>query len=480
MATRTRPGEFRTVQRGALPTWSGRVAALVLLAAWGPLAAAQGAASAEAPDSGGFAGVEGWRPASDSWHAVPRSVEPPIRIPTAPAGEFAARRAALAAALGGPCAIWVPARSFDELDPFFQADDFYYLTGLEIPDVAVLLVVDADGQLADECLFLPPEDPKFELWNGDRLAPGSESAASTGFRRTAELPGSGGDAPADWPAVLATLEVPVVHVLEAPGWALPEGRELRVADARDGGSLAGRLHALRLRKSAYEVACLTAAIDVTCAALRNALTEVRPGAFEFAAQGALEGTFLRLGAERPGFASIFGSGPNSVTLHYNSNRRQMQDGELMVMDVGAKVRYYCADVTRTVPVNGRFSARQREVYDLVLAAQTAAAVAARPGMTIKELDDIARKVIEDAGYERRHFPHSVGHWIGLDVHDVGGRVPIEEGCLFTIEPGIYIAEEDLGVRIEDDYLMTADGALKLSVGIPSDPDELQALMGGIE
>jgi Xaa-Pro aminopeptidase len=145
------------------------------------------------------------------------------------------------------------------------------------------------------------------------------------------------------------------------------------------------------------------------------------------------------------------------------------------MDVGAKYRYYCADVTRTVPVNGRFSPRQREIYELVLAAQTAAAQAARPGMTIRDLDTIARKVIADAGYARA-FKHGVGHWIGLDVHDVGGRVPIEVNALFTIEPGIYLEDENLGVRIEDDYLMTPEGARKLSTGFPSDPDEIEALM----
>ena len=450
------------------------------LLVWLCCAGAVAAQSASGPAAEGLPPVHGWTPERDVWSRMPRSVEPALRIPAVPPGEFAQRRVALAAALGGPCAVWIPARAFEELDPFFQSDDFYYLSGVEVPDIALLLVIGADGSLADECLFLPPEDPRFELWNGDRLAPGPESAAATGFRRTAALPGSSGEAPADWPAALAAVDVPRVCVLEAPDWSLPEGRQLDVADEHDSGGLRGRLSALRLRKSTYEIECLTAAIDVTCAGLRNALTEVRPGAFEFAPQGALEGTFLRLGAERPGFASIFGSGPNSVTLHYNSNRRRMEEGDLLVMDVGAKLRYYCADVTRTVPVNGRYSERQREVYNLVLAAQTAAAEAARPGVTIKDLDDVARKVIEDAGYERRHFPHSVGHWIGLDVHDVGGKVPIEEGCLFTIEPGIYIAEEHLGVRIEDDYLMTATGAVKLSVGMPSDPEAIEALMAGIE
>ena len=156
----------------------------------------------------------------------------------------------------------------------------------------------------------------------------------------------------------------------------------------------------------------------------------------------------------------------------------MQSGEMIVMDVGAKLQYYCADVTRTVPIDGVFTPRQREIYQIVLDAQTAAAEQARPGMTIKDLDTIARSVIEEAGYGQ-YFVHSVGHWIGLDVHDVGGRVGIEENALFTIEPGIYIPEENLGVRIEDDYLMTADGAVPLSTGIPSDPDAIESLMASL-
>lgn len=426
----------------------------------------------------------GWEPAGDTWHTAQRPEEPVVSVPAATPAEFTARRIALAAALGesldAPAAVWIPARGFDELDPFFQDDDFYYLSGSEIPDIALLMVVDADGKLVGDTLFLPAKDPNFELWNGARLAPSEEAAELTGFASTAELPRDAAgwsDTLADALAgALAGAGVSTVLALEEPPFEATEDLEVLVSSRRDPASLRALLSRQRLVKSDYEIACLQASIDITCAALRNAVTEIRPGAYEYQAQGALEGTYLRLGSERPGFASIFGSGPNSVTLHYNANRRQMQAGELMVIDVGSKYRYYCADVSRTVPVSGRFTDRQRAVYETVLAAQTAAAEAARPGMTIKDLDDIARKVIEAAGYERKHFPHSVGHWIGLDVHDVGGRVPIEIGSLFTIEPGIYIAEENLGVRIEDDYLMTADGAVKLSVGIPSDPDALEALL----
>jgi Xaa-Pro aminopeptidase len=370
------------------------------------------------------------------------------------------RRMALAERLG-PGVVWIETPTGTDLERFYQEDNFYYLTGVEIPDVALALLVDDNGSLVDEVLFLPPYDANFEVWNGKRLAPGAEAEALTGFRRTEPI-GSRDE-------VLSKWEPSVIHAYPKVSADVPDGADVNTTRARS------ELSKMRLVKSPYEVDCLTRAIDITAAALHEAIAEVKPGNYEYQPQGALEGTFLKLGAERPGFASIFGSGPNSVTLHYNSNRRQMQDGDLIVMDVGAKFRYYCADITRTVPVNGRFTDRQREIYELVLAAQTAAAEAARPGMTIGDLDAISRKVISDAGYARA-FKHGVGHWIGLDVHDVGGRAPIEVNTLFTIEPGIYLEDENLGVRIEDDYLMTPSGAVKLSDGVPSDPDELEALL----
>jgi Xaa-Pro aminopeptidase len=396
--------------------------------------------------------------------------------------ECAGRRRALAAALGGPGVVWIEAQDGAELDldRFFQQDDFWYLAGVDIPDIALALVIDETGALADEVLFLPPHDDDYEVWNGRRLSPGAEAEAATGFRRTARI------------STLATRATPAQAGEEQEllaGWApktvwvldetttLRTGRPLPASAVVDSTRARAALDALRLRKSPYEIDCLRAAIDITCAALREAVAEVEPGAFEYEPWGAIDGAFLRLGAERAGFASICGSGPHSVTLHYNANRRQMEAGDLLVMDVGAKYRYYCADVTRTVPVSGTFTPRQRQVYELVLAAQTAAHEAAKPGVTMAELDAIARKVIDEGGFGpgRTYFKHSLGHWIGLDVHDVGGRAPIEPGMAFTIEPGIYIADENLGVRIEDDYLMTETGAVKLSTGIPSDPDEIEAL-----
>ena len=403
---------------------------------------------------------------------------PELRAPRGTlAEECARRRRELAARLQGPCVAWVSSAPANNLSRFYQSNDFYYLAGVEVADVALALHVDASGALADEVLFLPPKDPQYESWNGARLSPGPEAEAATGFRRTAPV--------GDEAQVLAAWQAPMLYVIGTAPEPLPAETHLWGVDPGDGEDtppssrpLRAAIDALRQRKSDYEIDCLANAIAITTFALGEAAAAIRPGAFEYEPQGVLEGNFIRLGSERPGFNSIVGSGPNSCTLHYSANARRMEDGELLVMDVGAKWRYYSADVTRTFPVNGRFTPRQREVYQAVLDAQTAAFQAARPGVSMGELDGVARALIEERGFGpgRKYFKHGLGHWIGLYVHDVGPYGPIEPGMLFTIEPGIYIDEENLGVRIEDCYLMTESGAVKLSDGIPSDPDAIEALM----
>jgi Xaa-Pro aminopeptidase len=206
--------------------------------------------------------------------------------------------------------------------------------------------------------------------------------------------------------------------------------------------------------------------------------------YEYQAEALIEYVFRRDGAERLGFPSIVGSGPNSTLLHYDKNRRRMESGDLVVMDIGAEYGYYTGDITRTAPVSGKFTPRQRAIYDLVLGAQQAAIEAVRPGITVQRLDQIARaymransgtlcgKVTCD-----RYFVHGLSHWLGMDVHDVGRiDTPLAAGMVLTIEPGVYISEEKLGVRIEDDVLVTADGHEVLSSGAPKLPQEIESLM----
>jgi Xaa-Pro aminopeptidase len=246
------------------------------------------------------------------------------------------------------------------------------------------------------------------------------------------------------------------------------------------------LGALRQIKDEDEIRRLRRAIGITGEALRETMREARPGMYEYELEGRVEYGFRQRGAERLGFPSIVGSGPNGTTLHYDENRRQTRPGELVVMDVGAEHGYYSADVTRTIPISGRFNRRQRELYELVLGAQQAAMDSVRPGSDLATLNRLARdymrqhsgKLCGESGCER-YFIHGLSHWLGMDVHDVGAYSRrLEPGMVFTIEPGIYIPAESIGIRIEDDILVTPGGAEVLSSGVPRTVEEVEQAMAG--
>jgi Xaa-Pro aminopeptidase len=218
--------------------------------------------------------------------------------------------------------------------------------------------------------------------------------------------------------------------------------------------------------------------------MREGWRVLEPGMHEYELEAVVEFGFRREGAERVGFPSIVGSGPNSTVLHYDKSRREMETGDLVVMDVGAEFGYYSADITRTVPVGGTFTPRQRALYELVLGAQEAALAKVRPGTTLGELTRVARDYMDrHAGALcggdpcSRYFVHGLGHWLGMDVHDVGDYgTPLAEGMVITIEPGVYLPEEEIGIRIEDDVLVTSDGYELLSGMLPRHPDAVEAAM----
>jgi Xaa-Pro aminopeptidase len=266
--------------------------------------------------------------------------------------------------------------------------------------------------------------------------------------------------------------------------------EPRVRDLAFGGgdvrNVCPIVDSLRLIKDGDELARLQTAIDITTLGHIAAMQAARPGMWEYEIEAVLEGTFRRNGADRVGYPSIVGSGPNSTTLHYDVNRRQTREGDVVLMDAGAEWGQYTADVTRTIPVSGKFTARQKAIYDLVLAVQQAAFDSTRPGTTIERLNHVA------SSYMRAHsgslcgdqtcdvfFFHGLSHWLGMDVHDVGDYItPLKAGMVLTLEPGIYLPQESLGVRIEDDVLVTATGAHWLSERAPRTTDEIERLMQG--
>ena len=395
----------------------------------------------------------------------------------------AARRRALLARIGRGVVL-VPAAHERELErdylqdnDFRQNNTFFYFTELETQDAWLLLV--AGGGATETVLFLPPRNPFQERWTGLRLGPDSTAVRVSGVARV--LPTDSLDALLS--AALFRVRGPVYVPLDQTTRDDPRLRDLVFAGI-DVRNLRPIADSLRMVKDADEVARMRKAVDISVLGHIAAMQAARPGMWEYEIEAALEAEFRRNGADRVGYPSIVGSGPNSTTLHYDVNRRQTRDGDLVVVDAGAEWGQYTADVTRTFPVNGKFTPRQKAIYDLVLATQQAAFDSTRPGTTIERLNRIAKD------YMRAHsgtlcgvpcdayFIHGLSHGLGMEVHDVGDyRTPLKQGMVFTIEPGIYLPQEAVGVRIEDDVLVTATGAEWLSAKAPKTTAEIERLMG---
>lgn len=415
-----------------------------------------------------------------------------------PVDRLSARRAALLERVGTGVLLL---RSADPRDiegdypqdsDYREDNDFFYLTGLEAPGGWLLLSARPGGG-REAVLYLPSRDPAVERWTGPQLGPGPEASKLTGIAEVRPVErlatdlralrsGSGSDRAGD--LYLKAGDGRLCQSLQALAFSCDELGWDGGGAAAGGRDLQPHLAALRLVKDGDELRRLRRAIEITTEAQRAAMQAIAPGLWEYEVEALIEYTFRRRGAERVGFPSIVGSGPNSTTLHYDKSRRQLQAGDLVVMDIGAEFGYYTADVTRTVPVSGKFTPRQRAIYELVLGAQEAALAATRPGVTIAQLTQIARGYIRDHSGDlcgqvtcESYFVHGLSHWLGMDVHDVGDyNTPLAPGMVFTIEPGIYLPDEELGVRIEDDVLVTASGAELLSGGAPRGVAEIEKMM----
>lgn len=360
-----------------------------------------------------------------------------------------------------------------DYDPYRPSPDFLYLTGVEKGPAALVMLTDAEGALSRDILLLPKRNRFRERWEGPRPSVDSEKAAERGYseilpvEELSEL-------------VAGLLKTEGLKSFRVSGRSRQELEQMKLA-APSGAKLVSARPAIaegRLTKDAAELALLQRSIDITCSAQIEAMRSIAPGQFEYEVQAVIEHTFLRFGAPHPAFESICGSGPKSCVLHYTANRRQTKPGDLIVMDIGANVLGYCADVTRTVPVSGRFTPRQREIYEIVLEAQAAGIAAVKPGATIGQVHRAAYNVIAKKGYAR-YFFHGTSHWLGLETHDVPAArrgAGFKPGMVLTVEPGIYIAAEELGVRIEDDVVVTEDGCEVMSKRAPRSVEEIEALM----
>ncbi|HEU4387309.1 MAG TPA: Xaa-Pro peptidase family protein [Blastocatellia bacterium] len=419
-----------------------------------------------------------------------------------PAPEYKSRRQKLLDKLKDGVVVLLGAREedFGEVGRFRQNNYFMYVTGVDTPAAYVMLVPEGliPGKPAQETVFVPPRNLMRERWTGVQIGPGPEAEQRFGVQEVASSdrfmarlidlltgpPFKSDDRRSQVAARLYTI------VPRGQTAALTRENQFvevikRAAPHVNVVDVSATIDELRKVKSPAEIELLQKAIDITGEAQHEASQQIRTGAYEYEVQGALEYAFTRNGAERPGFPSIVGSGINSTVLHYNENRKKIDAGDLVVVDIGAEYGYYSADITRTYPASGKFTARQREVYQLVLDSQRAAEKAFKPGeTTLRQLQQAATDVMRSSSVKdkngntlERYFIHGLGHWLGMDVHDVGDYSKgLPPGSVITIEPGVYIPEEKLGVRIEDDYLVTGTGLVKMSSKIPSEPDEIERLM----
>ncbi|MBW3631177.1 MAG: aminopeptidase P family protein, partial [Gemmatimonadetes bacterium] len=451
------------------------------------------------------------------------------RVAPIPREEYQARRAALAARMeDGLLVVFGSGEPSADYLPFAQDVAFRYLTGVVEPGAALL--IRKEGGDVDEQLFVLPRDPAREVWEGPRL--GAEgAAASTGIRARSSTAFSAAlDSLAARAPRLYTVgplpEDPGLLGIETPGQQVVARLKARHPNLQT-ISLTDALNRARAAKSPAEIDRLRRSIYITSLAQRAAIQTLEPGMNEFEIQALVEYTFRRNGAERPSFATIIGSGPNSTTLHYRSADRFIQAGETVVMDIGSSYDGYAADVTRTVPASGHFTPEQREVYGIVLAAQKAAEERIRVGATWQDLNREATRTLSEglarlgliesptATFQctatgppcpqyRLFYMHGLGHGIGLEVHDpdVSSFGTFRAGSVFTIEPGIYVRGDaldhlpdtpanralvqrlrpavqrfrNIGVRIEDDYLVTPSGSERLTAGAPREVAEIEALM----
>ena len=430
---------------------------------------------------------------------------------------FEARRERVMEAIGeGAVAVVVGAgekqRSNDTNYPYRASSDVIYLTGFEEPKTVVVLAPGHEG--GEVVMFVPGRDEKYERWEGRRQGPegavenyGADAAYALddldeelprfleGRQRLYYTLGSNGDFDERVIRWVQELRHARNKAAKAPA---------EIADLRD------LLHGARVEKSPEEVQMLRRACEISSEAHILAMKHCRPGMYEYELQALVEYHFRRSGGDFPAYSSIVGAGDNATILHYTENRSQIEAGDVVLIDAGCEYQFYAGDITRSFPADGTFRPAQSDLYEAVLEVQEKTVAAIKPGVTYESLQEMSRRglceamidlglldgevdeLLEEKAYSD-YYPHSIGHSLGMDVHDVGlipveadADRPLREGMVLTIEPGLYIPGTDeeapeafrgTGIRIEDDVLVTADGVENLTSSCPKSVDAIEALVG---
>ena len=414
-----------------------------------------------------------------------------------PNADYRARRESIAKKAGGIVLLFAPLEPSESLYSFRQDDNFYYLSGSTEPGEALLVAPaveakeNSPARAYSEILFLPPRNPRMERFTGPKLGADDPNAPQiTGFDRVEDM----SKLPDELAKVIGSGRPVVYTDLPAQGETASTADPLAFLKRTNAfvffQDAKPTITSLRTVKDDGEIALLRKAVDHSVAAHAGAMKAVKPNVTEYEISALLQFEWGRRGCERASYPPIVGSGHNSTVLHYSENTATMKAGDVVVIDAAAECSMYAADITRTLPISGHFTARQREIYDLVLAAQEAAIAAFQSGKSVlfgdteNSLTRVAKDYFKAHGKDLhgqpldQYFTHGIGHYIGLDVHDAGDyKVPLGPGMAFTLEPGLYIPEENIGVRIEDDFLVGPDGKLiKLSAALPSKADEVEKAM----
>jgi Xaa-Pro aminopeptidase len=384
---------------------------------------------------------------------------------------------------------------------FVQNSDLFYLSGIDQEETILMLFPDAQDPKQREMLFVRETSELIAVWEGEKLTK-EQAKDRSGIERVHWLT----DFETQFRMIMCQCDHVFLNSNEHPRATIPtETREtrfthrcLREYPLHDYQRLAPLMHGLRCIKQPQELGALSEAIRITEAGFHRLLKFVKPGVHEFEIEAELAHEFIRQRARGFAYTPIIATGANACVLHYITNHCQCQDGEMLLLDVAANYGNYNADLTRTIPVNGRFTQRQRQVYDAVLRIFRECRQILRPGVIIREYQEEVAKIMTseliglgllkredvekqdpDKPLYKKYFPHGTSHHLGIDVHDVGHTwKPIEPGMVFTIEPGIYIREEKLGVRLENNVLIGPDRNTDLMASIPIEADEIEALMNG--
>lgn len=386
-----------------------------------------------------------------------------------------------------------PMRSLDEAYPFSVDRNFYYLTGIEKENMILVLQYTADGSI-EETLYIEPFDEVLAKWVGPRMR-ADEVYEISGIRQTKDIAAFRDDLNTYiernrgagkhhvyldlWRYRADQSDTPA-HTLAA--WLQQRYPAVAIED------IFPETAAMRSIKAPEEIDCMRQAQETTRIAIEAMMKYAYPGVNEAELEGAFDFALMKQGVRQHAFPTIVAGGANAATLHYTENCCTVEDGQMVLIDLGSTHGNYCADISRTFPVNGRFSPRQKELYDTVLEAQRIVMDHAKPGITTRELNqlvtDYYESRLEDLGLRKNglgvsdYYYHGVSHSLGLDTHDAstGRNLLLEPGMVITVEPGLYVEAEGIGIRIENDILITENGCIDLSSDIPKTTEEIEAVM----